>query len=509
MRLPSRIIAMDAKNANSLAIILRSHCSWSLLGISMQPNFGTRFCCAVFLVAVQLAGAVTAQSKLTIDCSKPDGTFRALHGVNGGVLNRGETIDLTERWRELGVPLARLHDCEWPTGEIVDMHSVFPNIQADALQPASYQFARTDDYLRAIVGSSAKIVYRLGENIEHSPRKHFVHPPADYDLWAAACLGIIRHYNEGWADGFQHDIQYWEIWNEPENRPVMWSGTDEEYFRLYATAAKAIKSKWPVLKVGGPAVGATGEVIDGRLKPTEFLTGFLRYCRMHDVPLDFFSWHTYTDDPALYVAKGKAIRRWLNGQGFEITESHLNEWNYLPSNDWQPVLSKDASARRAWYERQGGPEGAAFLAAVLVEMQDAPIDAANYFSGDTGEFGLFDRYGGPKKTFYAMKAFRMLLGTPRRLKEHGQVPNGITVAAGATETGKEVRILLSNRRPQAAQIELQLHNISGEMQRSASRYLLDAGHDLGKANGGVAISDEGLKIDCPAHSVTVLTFADR
>src|SRR5688572_24092739 len=80
-----RIIAMDAKNANSLAIILPSQPFRSLFGSSMQRNLVTQFLYAVFLVAVQLAGPVTAQSKLTIDCSKPVGTFRALHGVNGGV----------------------------------------------------------------------------------------------------------------------------------------------------------------------------------------------------------------------------------------------------------------------------------------------------------------------------------------------------------------------------------------------------------------------------------------
>ena len=59
-----------------------------------------------------------------------------------------------------------------------------------------------------------------------------MHPPADAAKWAAICVGIIRHYNEGWANGFHHGIRYWEIWNEPENRPAMWTGTDEDYLAL-------------------------------------------------------------------------------------------------------------------------------------------------------------------------------------------------------------------------------------------------------------------------------------
>jgi hypothetical protein len=83
-----------------------------------------------------------------------------------------------------------------------------------------------------------------------------VHPPKDFDRWARVCVNIIRHYNEGWADGFRHNIRYWEIWNEPDLMPPspMWTGTAEEYFRLYAVAAEAIKAHDSALKVGGRAL---------------------------------------------------------------------------------------------------------------------------------------------------------------------------------------------------------------------------------------------------------------
>ena len=49
-------------------------------------------------------------------------------------------------------------------------------------------------------------------------------PPKDYAKWARICEHIITHYTEGWADGFNYKITYWEIWNEPENIQ-MWQGT--------------------------------------------------------------------------------------------------------------------------------------------------------------------------------------------------------------------------------------------------------------------------------------------
>jgi hypothetical protein len=40
-------------------------------------------------------------------------------------------------------------------------------------------------------------------------------PPRDHDHWADICINIIRHYNEGWANGFHLNLDYWHIWEEP------------------------------------------------------------------------------------------------------------------------------------------------------------------------------------------------------------------------------------------------------------------------------------------------------
>src|SRR4026208_109760 len=103
------------------------------------------------------------------------------------------------------------------------MHAIFRDINADPDDPKSYDFALTDEYLRSVFTAGMHVVYRLGESIEHTEAKRFVHPPADPGRWANACVGIIKHYNDLWAKGFRYGIKYWEIWNEPENRPAMWS----------------------------------------------------------------------------------------------------------------------------------------------------------------------------------------------------------------------------------------------------------------------------------------------
>lgn len=448
-------------------------------------------------------------AELRIDFAKPIGKFRTLHGVNGGPVNVGGTIDVTKHWQQAGIPITRLHDCEWPGGRVVDMHVLFPTLKADPNDANNYRFAESDDYLATVKKSGAQIVYRLGENIEHTPRKYYVHPPANYDAWAAACLGIIRHYNDGWADGFHHDIKYWEIWNEPENRPACWTGSDEDYYRLYSTAAKAIKAKYPKLKVGGPAVGATGEIVEGRWQPTEFLQGFLKHCTQEKAPLDFFSWHTYTNDPAVYKRKSLGMRAWLDAHGYKGTELHLNEWNYLPNNDWSGQSKESQGEVRAkWFAEQGGPSGAAFVAYTLLDLQDSPIDIANFFHGDSSTFGLFTQHGEPKKTFYAMQAFRELLAMPQRVAVEGNIDGEGIVAAGVDAQQACAVVMLSNYRHNATTFTLSLNHLPWTGATACEVRYLGASSSFTRSKS-LTVSDSRLEISAPAPSVVIIRLKAR
>jgi hypothetical protein len=121
------------------------------------------------------------------------GTIRPLHGVNNGPICFGGLVDLSSRFRELRIPVVRLHDCEWPNPAVVDIPTIFPDFRADPDDPASYHFERTDDYLQSILDVGADIVYRLGTSIEHTGRKYHVHPPSDIQKWADICVHIVRH----------------------------------------------------------------------------------------------------------------------------------------------------------------------------------------------------------------------------------------------------------------------------------------------------------------------------
>ena len=382
---------------------------------------------------------------LSADFSVHTGTIRALHGINKGPLVPGGIVELIEAQKELGIPYTRLHDCGWPNPYVVDHHAVFPNPTADPTLAESYDFRLTDEYLSAVHNTGAEPIYRLGESIEHTGVKRYVHPPADMEKWAQVCVGIIRHYNEGWANGFHYNIRYWEIWNEPENRPAMWSGTDEDYLRLYRTAATAIKKQFPAVRVGGPSLGASGNFVRGEFIPTGFAAGFLTMCRKENVPLNFFSWHCYTADPSELTARSRAIRRLLDSRGFTETESHLNEWNFLPGNSWKPITKAGTPIdRQHFYADMAGAPGAAFITTALMELQDAPVDVCNLFHGEVGGFGLFTEQGVPLKALHALSAFQALMKTPRRVETQGATPGTLGVIAGLSNDGREAAMLVSN-----------------------------------------------------------------
>ena len=394
-----------------------------------------------------IAATCHANLALTVDFSNTNGAIRRLHGINGGPLNYRGVVDLSDHYQTLGIPLARLHDIPWAYSDVVDISMLFPDFRDDAGDPASYRFAATDDFISSLVTLGIPILYRLGESIEHTVRKYRVNPPEDFAKWAEICCGVIRHYNEGWAGGFHHNIRYWEILNEPDlavNRDT-WAGTDAQSLELYTITAKTIKQRWPNLKVGGPGLRSAGKIVDGRFQPSKYLLLLLRHCRDLQVPLDFLSWHRYTNDPAEYALYSREVRRLLDEHGFTATESHLNEWNYLPRNDWTSLRKGGQGLpRQKWLTEMASARGAAFVAWTLISLQQEPLDMANFFTADTQMLGMFTPEGVPKKNFYALKAFSALLETPVRVATHSPQRGEIALCAGISAAKTAASILLSN-----------------------------------------------------------------
>ena len=166
-------------------------------------------------------------AKLHVDFSRVHGKVKPMHAVNNGPAVRMRDVqngtmhpfnsNLNE-FKSAGIPYARTHDSSfyhrYGQEHTVDIYYVFPDFDADPYDPASYDFACTDHYFCGCALANTEVFYRLGHRIEHEIKKYGIHPPKDFKKWAVICEHIIRHYTEGWADGYRYNITYWEIWNE-------------------------------------------------------------------------------------------------------------------------------------------------------------------------------------------------------------------------------------------------------------------------------------------------------
>ncbi|MCQ2388208.1 MAG: DUF6528 family protein [Kiritimatiellae bacterium] len=324
--------------------------------------------------------AENATGAARVDFAKAAGPVKPLHGVNNAPL-RVQPGSAQREFKAAGIPFMRTHDTAgmWGGTHYVDVPNVFPDFGADENDPKNYDFAFTDAYLKPVAESGAEIFYRLGVTIEnyHKIKAYNIAPPKDPAKWARICEHVVRHYNEGWADGFKWNVKYWEIWNEPEN-PPMWSGTREEFFELYRVAANHLKKCFPRIKVGG--YGGCGFYAtdvqapnDGSDFYSSFVTWFEDFCKFTQdpktaCPLDFFSWHLYTAEPERIVRHADYVRRTLDAHGLERTESVFNEWNCMA-----------AFGKWTIFETMKEAPGAAFVAASFALMQAGRVDSAMYY----------------------------------------------------------------------------------------------------------------------------------
>jgi xylan 1,4-beta-xylosidase len=108
-----------------------------------------------------------------------------------------------------------------------------------------------------------------------------VTPPKDYDKWRDLVAATLRHWTERYGRS-EVSRWYFEVWNEPNLRGGFWTGSQQDYFKLYDVTAEAVKSVSPDYRVGGPATAGNA-----------WITDFISHCADNHVPVDFVSTHTY------------------------------------------------------------------------------------------------------------------------------------------------------------------------------------------------------------------------
>ena len=410
--------------------------------------------------------------ELNIDFENLGGKVKPMNAVNngpttGGVRGAPSSFDL---YKAANIPFARNHDASFFTGyggeHTVDVHRIFRNFDADENDPKNYIFEPTDKYIKTTLDAGTKVYYRLGASIEHG-YKYGTYPPKDYEKWARICEHIIRHYNEGWACGFEYGIEYWEIWNEPDckNRNgenPCWQGTNAEFARLFDVAVRYLKEKFPSLKIGGPAICSIWSP-DAR--------EILAEIKKLGTKPDFFSYHCYgakIEKLEQTFARAKELAEDTFYPGIELI---LNEWNYIRGwfgDDWNYSLETEKNLK-----------GASFVLAAMAAGQKAPLDMLMYYDArPCGMNGLFAATTYEAlKPYYVFKAFAEIAALGQEIK----TVDGDDIYSVAATNGSELALLLtyfSDKEKEDKILKLNFAKFNTGSPLKVEYYLLDGSHDL-------------------------------
>ena len=411
---------------------------------------------------------------VTIDFNKTLGKIKPMNGVNNGPTSSSvRGMSNFELYKAANIPFARLHDsafCTYYGWEFsVDVHRIFRNFDADETDPASYDFEETDKYIKTIVEAGTEVFYRLGCNIEHG-KKFGTFPPKDFHKWARICEHIIAHFNEGWANGFNYNIRYWEIWNEPDcinpdGTNPCWQGTTEQFTEFFSVAAKHLKNRFPSIKVGGPAFAWMG----WKEERNKLVLCILEALRDRDVKLDFVSYHCYARTPEDFCSAIDTANEIFAEYGFGDCEKILNEWSYVRGwlgDNWIYTC-----------EAEQGRKGAAFYSAVMNVSQRKDVDMLMYYDARpmTVMNGMFDQFLRARPGYYSIAAFGELL----KLGEcvYSTDEENVYVCAAKGNEGKEAIVSYfsddDNSAPKSVGFEL-----SGADGEAEIYYLGDHGFEL-------------------------------
>ncbi len=300
--------------------------------------------------------AVPAPSPRVIDAnlSRPRGPMSRMYNfcVGAGRANEGLRADWQRQLRrartECGFRYIRFH------GLFCDDMGVY---QEDKLGRPIYNWQYVDELFDFLESIGMKPFVELGfmpAALASGPQTIFwykanVTPPKDYAKWEAFIAAFARHVTERYG---AREVRTWyfEVWNEP-NLSGFWIGTTggksdaefapiarAEYYKLYATTARAVKSVDAAYRVGGPATAGSG-----------WIDETLAYCAANGLPLDFISTHSYATSSGYLDENGSAgtvfspdrnaitgevtsVRARMDRSPFARSELHYTEWSssYTP-----------------------------------------------------------------------------------------------------------------------------------------------------------------------------------
>jgi xylan 1,4-beta-xylosidase len=333
--------------------------------------------------------------------------------VGAGRANEGLRADWQEQLayvkKECGFKYIRMH------GLLTDDMGVY---REDKKGNPEYNFQYIDVLYDFIISIKMKPFVELGfmpEALASGKQTIFwwrgnVTPPKDYKKWEEFIRQLALHFTERYgADEVK--TWYFEVWNEPNLTPGFWTGTQEEYFKLYQYSANGIKSVNRKYRVGGPATaGAAWEV------------ELINFCKNNNLPLDFISTHAYGVKQGFLDEFGQTgtvldsnpmslsidvlnSRKEIAGSSMPNLELHYTEW----SSSYTPADPIHDSYHEAAYIldkiKRVGDAANSMSYWVFTDIFEEPGPRFTPFHGG---FGLLNYQAINKPAFYSYKFMNQL-----------------------------------------------------------------------------------------------------
>ena len=283
--------------------------------------------------------------------------------------------------------------------------------------------------------------------------------PENYDEWDELVFQLARHCRE-----MNFGVKYWEIGNEVdigEDGGCPYKFTPAAYLVYYKHTSQAILKADSTAKIGGPALADYHNPIGDSL---------IAYCGRGNAPLDFFSWHGYTNNPDFFRQSIRMIKGKLGKfPRLKNTETFITEWNM---DLWQPDLdpafqpafilevtelfSEEGLGRSAYYH--------------IRDFYVDPDEFRPFFSENCAEFmahwwnvmpqytGIFDQQGRVRPSYYEFRWLSLLDGS--MLKVSGTNDD---IKSLASEKNGRINLLVWNF-PEAGKgkvYDVTLHILSG------------------------------------------------
>ncbi len=390
-----------------------------MAGLNMRKRKAVAIICVIFLIGISswlvlsYFGVLGPDLELLVQTQQELEAVHELVGVNdygpdvtevhgdqiAYDLFRSLGLQRMRVWCQFGAQLAAGLGWGW-------YHTIFNGTSlADAQNPQFYNWTYLDLLFEVVNETGAKPILTFtgcprSLARDGAPNK----PPLDLAAYSEVVARVLMHYTQGWPGGTGHSysFDYVEIGNEP-NLSAFWNGSMSEFLNLYTVVSARLTQLGVSFKIGGPGLAD--------INLTQWTTNVLSTVNTHGVPLDFFSWHAYWDNPAQVIHAIHTVTTLLDDNGFYDCERVFDEWGQDLSSDTQ------------W----GTMQAALHATAVLIGAADNGIDIACFsitkdtpmppptwiLFGPEANFGLLTRNPTTAKpSFHALKPFVAITENP-------------------------------------------------------------------------------------------------